>query len=206
MCLLPHQQDHRVLLEKGGHCPSSCLRHYILQNLNSHRKAWWGICHLIFLRPRPIRPVTQTVVLQRRDGCAMGLKIRQERHPPCATHKCSETLLSKWYFQNQVVFQSSSVFVLDWAHVLRGWVLRMPWARSPRAAGGHSQVSHESRESGCCRPLLSSLSPSGASGKAWMRIKRASPAQRKLLFTEVINHCLAVTLMHRKSTSCGFRG
>lgn len=25
VCLLPHQEDHRVLLEKEGHCTSSCL-------------------------------------------------------------------------------------------------------------------------------------------------------------------------------------
>ena len=106
------------------------------------------------------------------------LKIYQECHPTRAMHKRGDTLVLKWSIWNQAAFQSSSVFGLDSAHVLRGWALRMLWACSPRAAGEHIQAPYKTLMMGCCRPPLSSPSTPEASGRAWMRVKWASPPEK----------------------------
>lgn len=73
-----------------------------------------------------------------------------------------------------------------------------------RAVEENVQALRENRALGCCKLLLSSAYSPEASGRACIRVKQAS-AQRKHLLADVINHCLTVTLMHGKYTTCGFR-
>lgn len=68
---------------------------------------------------------------------------------------------------------------------------------APSRAGISNPGQHQNA-SECCSPFQSHLS-----GLGW-GLNELLP-WRKHLLAQAINHCLAVTLMHRKYTTCGFK-
>lgn len=69
---------------------------------------------------------------------------------------------------------------------------------SAPSRGGVSNPDQHQNASECCSPFQSHLS-----GLGW-GLNELLP-WRKHLLAQAINHCLAVTLMHRKYTTCGFK-
>lgn len=55
------------------------------------------------------------------------------------------------------------------------WALRMPWAGTPCAAAQQNQAPDSPQVWGCCRPPFSSPCWLEACGRAWGRVKWASP-------------------------------